>query len=348
MAAQGLRRREYEDRESGSRTPVLVLSAIAIFGLAVLMMYIAIAEPQQGTAMGAIRDVMRGLGGHLCVALPLVVAWAGVLCIIAARGNRVSVFKTIFDVIMVVALFSAVHVFFAQRIVEQRMTIMGFSNFVAKSYGFGQGGGAIGALFAWPLYRYLGVAGGFIACLLIVLLCLTATGRMKRIVDWFSERAEERRNREEPRDRRRNIEQEFDNEAETRQPRRRTPARDPFSESVLGAGGAAVSTGRTRQRASQPARRGESMDSRPARPARRPESARLHAGRIRSSPKSRRRLQRSRSSARSFTSKTCPRRRRLKPLRPPARVDCPGPRSRIWALIPTISTIMTAWMLRAS
>ena len=266
MAAQGLRRREYEDRDSGSRAPLLVLAAIAIFGLAVLMLYIAVVEPQQGTAMGAIRDVMRGLGGHLSPVLALMVAWAGVLCIFAVRGRRMPVYKIILDTVMVAAIFAAVHMFLIESIYAKYEHMLGMADFVSKSYRSGIGGGAIGALIAWPLYRYLGVAGGFIACLLIVLLCLTATGRMKRIVDWFSDRAEDRRARAESRPRRDNIEREFENDLSDRQPQRRRPARDPFSESVLGSSGGSAAPARQRSRSAQPARRGDS--ARTARPAR--------------------------------------------------------------------------------
>ena len=49
------------------------------------------------TAMGAIRDAMRGLGGSLCFALPLIMGWAGALCVLAARGCRPSTFRIICD-----------------------------------------------------------------------------------------------------------------------------------------------------------------------------------------------------------------------------------------------------------
>ena len=228
MTRGNIKNRRYEERPAGSSAPALILSAIAIFGLAVLLMYIAIAEPQAGTAMGAIRDVMRGLGGSLCYALPLVLAWAGVLCIFAARGRRVSVIKTIVDILMILTFFAGVHVFFARRIVVERMTISGFSNFVAKSYSYGQGGGAVGALLAWPLYRYAGEAGGFIAAVLILLLCLTATGRLGRLAGFISDRAEARSQAQAQKQ-----EQMFDEFTPEARPRRKNANRDPFSEDVL-------------------------------------------------------------------------------------------------------------------
>ena len=261
MPVRNMKRRQYEEQYAASRTPLLILAAIACFGASVLLFYIAVAAPQQGTAMGAIRDVMRGLGGSLSVALPLVFAWAGVLCILAVRGKNPPVWKMILDLAMVLALFAAVHVFFAERIRLERMTISGFTNFVSKSYGYGKGGGALGALLAWPFYRYLGVAGGFIAAMVLILLCLTATGRMGRIVGWFSGRADTARERRERRQDARYIEQEFDEEAIPRRARAsqggrtgRTAAelsahaRDPFSESVLGADHAQAAGGTARRR----------------------------------------------------------------------------------------------------
>ena len=54
---------------------LLILAAVALFGLAVLLVYICVVPPTDGTGMGAIRDVLRGLGGSLAVALPLVLVF---------------------------------------------------------------------------------------------------------------------------------------------------------------------------------------------------------------------------------------------------------------------------------
>lgn len=212
-------RHDYEERDAGSSAPLLILAAVALFGLAVLLVYICVVPPTDGTGMGAIRDVLRGLGGSLAVALPLVLVWAGVLCVGAARGLRISALRVIADALLIVCAFTAVHIFFAERVMQERMTITSYANFVSKSYGFGAGGGALGALLAWPLYHNLGVAGGFIATLLLMILLLTATGRMGRFVRFVNRRAEAR-------EARREIEQEFDDRDERRaRPARRSPDR---------------------------------------------------------------------------------------------------------------------------
>ncbi|MBQ6375083.1 MAG: hypothetical protein IJJ45_11445, partial [Clostridia bacterium] len=276
MTAQTIRKKQYEDPYRGAGAPAMILAAVALIGLSALLTYIAVATPQQGTAMEVIRDVMRGLGGSLSVVLPLTVTWAGVLCFMSGRGRSISVFRVACDVVMIMALFAGVHVFFARRIVTERMTITSFANFVSKSYSYGEGGGALGALLGWPFYHYLGTAGGCMASLAVTVLCLTATGRLGRLAQSLSARSERVRERRAERATQRNIEQEFYNEAGA-QPARRArrpagPARDPFSEGVLGADHAqATSTAMRRQR--MPAnRRRAPMVGRTARP-RRPEGA---------------------------------------------------------------------------
>ena len=229
MTRGSAKNQRFEDQEIGSNAPVLIMAAIAIFGLAVLLMYIVLVEPQAGTVMGEIRGVIRGLGGKLCYLLPPVLAWAGVLCLFAARGRHVSVVKTLVDVLMVLTFFAGIHVFSIRKIwVENGLTQNSLMNIVTWSYRSGEGGGALGALLGWPLYHYVGEAGGFIASLLVLLLCLTATGRLQRMAAFISDRAA-RREAAGPR----NIEQEFDELVPTPRPRRRNVNRDPMSEDVL-------------------------------------------------------------------------------------------------------------------
>ncbi len=218
------------------RSPLSLLMAIALFGLSVLLMVIAVSEPEQGTMMGVIRDVMRGLAGDMTFALPLLTAWGGVLCVLSARGRRVSVFKTICDFLAALCVFAAIHMFFAQTIVVERMTILGFANFVSKSYSYGHGGGAIGALLCWPMFNTLGVAGGFIAALLAILLLMTATGRMTRLVMFISEHASAFPRREQRNDFEAPVQQrprKTAPPARQRPPRPAARNRDPFIDEVV-------------------------------------------------------------------------------------------------------------------
>ena len=269
MTARAINRRQFEERETGSNVPVKILTAVTMFGLAILLLYIVIVSPQPGTGMGAIRDVLRGLGGDMAFLLPVMLAWVGMLCVGSARGNKISIFVTACDAVLFVCLFTAVHLFFAERIRMERMTIQGFTNFVAKSYSYGRGGGAVGALLGWPLYHNLGVVGGFIATLLIGILLLTATRRVGRFVRFIRVRVLENRSH-------RQEEQVFE-EKEAQPARRevRRVNRDPYSETVMGGTNIPMDkpARNARTRARRPASTVDAPSEKPAQPVRRRSSA---------------------------------------------------------------------------
>ncbi len=218
----------YEDQSESAGAPIKILLAVACFGLAVLLVYLATARPQPGTAMGAIRDVMRGIGGSIHPLLALVLVWIGVLLAFSARGKRVRVLNVITNSLLFLCAFTAVQLFSARVILEQHMSITSFANFVSQSYQFGAGGGVLGALFAYPLYLYAGGEwGGLIVVLLVALLCLLATGRAQRAYRWASRRANEGRQRSEQRRNERELEHMFDDDFERGrpEPRRAAPRR---------------------------------------------------------------------------------------------------------------------------
>lgn len=205
----------YEEKAESSNASLLkILIAVACFGLAVLMVYISVVQPQSGTAMGAIRDIMRGVGGSVNLLLSLVLVWIGVLLVFSVREKRVRVLNVIMNSLLFLCAFTAVQLFSARTLIEQHMNITNFANFVSKSYQYGAGGGALGALLAYPLYIYLGQWGGLIAILLISILCLTATGRAQKFYHWTMERAEEGQHHIEQRRNQRNVEHLFDYEQE--------------------------------------------------------------------------------------------------------------------------------------
>ncbi len=120
MTARAINNRRYEEQEIGSNVPVKILAAVGLFGLAILMIYICLASPQAGTSMGAIKSVLVGLGGNIAVMIPLVLVWAGVLCIGAAKGMKINPVRVAADALLILCLFTAVHMFFIGTIIDHR------------------------------------------------------------------------------------------------------------------------------------------------------------------------------------------------------------------------------------
>ena len=212
-----------EEREDGRLGRIL--AAVALYGATLLLGYIAFATPQPGTAMGAIRDVLCGLGGSFALVLPAFTAWLATLLAMSAAGRKISIWKSCFDGALFLLLLTAAQMFTAETVVKNRMTISGFANFVDKSYSYGRGGGALGAILAWPLYTTLGTWGGFFTTILLALICLTATGRTVRFVRWLNDRTAEMQHDSRQRRMVRENERMFDFD-EPRPPRRPSPPRE--------------------------------------------------------------------------------------------------------------------------
>ena len=191
MAAKSQPKTQSIEKRESSGTIGRIIAAVLLYGLTLLLAYIALAIPETGTAMGSIRAVLNGLGGSLAVVLPLILAWIATLCALSAAGRKISIWRSAVDGVLFLALFTAVQLFVTENIIRNRMTIQTFANYVSKSYGYGAGGGALGALLAWPLYRYLGKWGGLLATLLLAVLSLTITGKAMRLVRWLSSRSQE-------------------------------------------------------------------------------------------------------------------------------------------------------------
>ena len=219
---------KYEER-GGSGKAGRILGAVALYGAMLLLGYIVLATPEAGTAMGAIRDVLSGLGGTMAIVIPLIFGWVATLLALAAAGRKVSVWRSVVDGVLFVCLFTAVQLVVAEDVIHNRMTIMTFANFVNKSYSYGAGGGAIGALLAWPLYGYLGKVGGILATILLAALSLTATGKLQKLARWAGDRADDIQHGTEQRRIERQNERMFD--VEEPRPRRRREI-DPASDGI--------------------------------------------------------------------------------------------------------------------
>ncbi len=208
-------------------SPLKPVFALACFGLAVLLVYLAVAVPQENTAMSRIRSVMLGVAGVVAPLLALVFVWIGVLLVFSARGKRVRVVNVIMNSLLFLTVFTAVELFFVDRVVNwsinesglYRHMPMSLPDFLARAYQFQGGAGALGGLLAYPLKNAVGSWGGLIVCLLVMLICLTATGRMQQLIAWSRERAGQRAERR--------AEQVFEPEAEKPRPEPRQPRPEP-------------------------------------------------------------------------------------------------------------------------
>ena len=66
-------------------------------------------------ALYGLAAVLRGLGGDLRFALPLVFFWFGLRLARAARGERLTLLQILLDILTVLCHFGALHVFWEKR-----------------------------------------------------------------------------------------------------------------------------------------------------------------------------------------------------------------------------------------
>ncbi|MEE1200610.1 MAG: hypothetical protein U0L09_08145, partial [Christensenellales bacterium] len=214
----------YQEPEVTGGAPKLI-AAVVLYGLALLMGYIVLAVPEAGTAMGSVRSVLTGLCGSLAIMVPAMLVWGGTLLTLSWKEKPVSAWRTVLDGLLFLFLLTAVQLFYVEIIIRDRMTIHSFANFVDKSYGYGFGGGALGALLAWFLYQFMGCTGGFLGVLFLAVISLTATGKAGRFIRWCRQTAQNARHRSEQRFMEEKNEQMFDfvDRPQRSVPRRRMP-----------------------------------------------------------------------------------------------------------------------------
>ena len=173
----------------------MAVAAGVCFALALLCLLVFIfagSVPQLSGLSGA----LRGLGGDLRFVLPLAFIWFGVSFAGAARGKRLGVLRALADVLIVLLFYAALHMFWADYVNENGYHVqaaLGYGDFLKKSYDFGVGGGALGALLGGFAYMHLGKWLGFFALLLLLLGCLALNGYLGRWVRFVRVRLEDGR-----------------------------------------------------------------------------------------------------------------------------------------------------------
>ncbi|MCQ2437944.1 MAG: hypothetical protein MJ099_06060, partial [Clostridia bacterium] len=157
--------------EGGGLSKILV--AIALYAVAVLMIWLAVAPAQPDTAMGSISGVLRSVGGALAIGLAVIPAAVATRLIRSVKGNQMSIPHLICYIIVYLCVYAIFHAFFINTVLST-VSIRAYGNFVARSGGIG--GGKLGAFLCYPLYKVIGVAGDIFAFLVVMVLALTGTG----------------------------------------------------------------------------------------------------------------------------------------------------------------------------
>ena len=138
--------------------------------------------PSNGGFLNQCMLIARGLGGTLCLLLPVVVCWAGVVLVFFAE-RRMSLRTLICGALiflLVEAMFQLFQVSTVSSAVYADGQTLSYGSFLVRSYTSAsldcKGGGLLGALLAYPLYTALDIWGAMIVlifALTIVLMVLT-------------------------------------------------------------------------------------------------------------------------------------------------------------------------------
>ncbi|MGN0773348.1 MAG: DNA translocase FtsK [Candidatus Ventricola sp.] len=193
-----------------------------VAGIAVLcvglLAFISQFIPSGGGLLNSATMLTRGLGGTLCLLLPVVLCWAGVTLVFFSSGRMSArtmicgalVFLFVETLLQLFEIGTVTSAIFADG---QQAT---YGTFLLRSYKSAmltcKGGGLIGALLAWPLYKALDVWGAVIVLIFactIVLMVLTGVSLngvgmylSELLDDLRASRSEQREEREALRERR--------------------------------------------------------------------------------------------------------------------------------------------------
>ena len=134
--------------------------------------------PSGGGLLNGCTLITRGLGGTLCLLLPVVMCWAGVSLVFFSSGRMRA--RTMVCGVLVFVLVETLLQLFQINAVTASLLADGqeaaYGPFLARSFRYAslncKGGGLIGALLAWPLYRALDIWGAVIVLIFATMIVL--------------------------------------------------------------------------------------------------------------------------------------------------------------------------------
>ncbi len=201
------------------------IAGIVIFCIGLLALLCQFI-PSNGGFLNRCMLIVRGLGGMLCLLLPVVLCWTGAV-LVFFNEKKLSAQTLIFGSLIflfVEAMFQLFRISGVNAALAADGVEAGYGTFLVRSFTMSsldcKGGGFIGALLAWPLYKALDVWGGMIVLIFataIVLMAMTGFsfgGMGMRISEWIDDFRVERQERREEQNALRDARQEEELERE--------------------------------------------------------------------------------------------------------------------------------------
>ena len=162
-AVSGKRGRPGRGKQQKSADPRGIIG-IAVFCLGLLALVCQFV-PSNGGFLNRCMLTVRGLGGILCLLLPVVLCWAGVTLVFFGEkklNTRTLIYSTLIF-LFVETMFQLFNLSNVNAALAADNAGMGYGAFLARSFSMSsldcKGGGLIGALLAWPLHKALDVWG---------------------------------------------------------------------------------------------------------------------------------------------------------------------------------------------
>lgn len=177
-----------------------------------ILMFACLFVASDAVVIQTLRAIIQGIAGALCPLIPIIVCWGGILLTFSAQGRvsprRIVCFVALF--VCVASIFQLYQINDVLRYMQYNQLSENYFEFIRLSYirssAIKTGGGVLGALLAWPMWRALDLWGSMLLFIFVILadLMLITGISLYQVSDYvqalfgdvrqnLSERREERR-----------------------------------------------------------------------------------------------------------------------------------------------------------
>ncbi|MBR1708326.1 MAG: DNA translocase FtsK 4TM domain-containing protein [Clostridia bacterium] len=187
-------------RQTSGGTDIHGVIGIVLFCLGILMLACQVI-PSTGTVLNSFKRFMYGIGGGLCLLLPVLICWSGIMLVFFS-DRQINLQRLICIVLLFFLVETILQIFNSARYSGTDYLTYLRSTYRDSSMS-PQGGGFLGALLAWPLYMALDVWGSVIVLLFtiaIVLVIMTGISLgdfSSKFTEWHEDFKENREMRRE-------------------------------------------------------------------------------------------------------------------------------------------------------